>query len=505
MKRGFGAAAALLLAAILGSACTQQAPGTNPWLLNTATPLPATLGQGNPSLSSRRPANSAYFTPTPDAAHAVPGLRSQATSYTVQSGDTLASIAVNYAVGLTSLAAANGLSAADVVTPGRELVIPPSQPTIPSSNFKIIPDSELVYGPVSFTLEVTAFVHAQGGYLDHYSEVVENVPLSGAQIVSTLAKEYSINPRLLLALLEYQSGWVSESQPAEPGFTYPLGLPDQNRQGLYRQLSWAANQLNRGFYLWGVNALAVAPLSDGNLVTFPATLNAGTVSVQRYFALVEDATNWAAAVSENGLYATYTRFFGIPFDLSIEPLLPAKLSQPAMQMPFENGDIWSLTGGPHSAWGDSAAWAALDFAPPGSAYGCYTTNIWEVAVADGLIVRSENGEVVLDLDGDGLEQTGWTVLYMHVAAQDRVALGTRVKAGERIGHPSCEGGVSNGTHLHLARRYNGVWISADGPLPFVLDNWTSHGSGSEYDGTLTRGGQTVSAWDGRIAENQIQR
>jgi murein DD-endopeptidase MepM/ murein hydrolase activator NlpD len=176
-----------------------------------------------------------------------------------------------------------------------------------------------------------------------------------------------------------------------------------------------------------------------------------------------------------------------------------------MQLPFESGDAWSLTGGPHSAWGSGSAWAALDFAPPGDQYGCYDTSTWEVAVADGVIARSENGEVVLDLDGDGLEQTGWTVLYMHVASADRIQLGARVKAGDRIGHPSCEGGVSNGTHLHLARRYNGVWIAADTNLPFNLDGWISAGSGNEYDGTLTRNGQTVTAWDGRIADNQIQR
>jgi hypothetical protein len=34
-----------------------------------------------------------------------------------------------------------------------------------------------------------------------------------------------------------------------------------------------------------------------------------------------------------------------------------------------------------------------------------------------------------------------------------------------------------------------------------MDNWVSAGSGVEYDGTLTRGGQTVTAWDGRIADN----
>lgn len=324
-------------------------------------------------------------------------------------------------------------------------------------------------------------------------------------MVATLAREYSVNPRLLLALLEYQSGWVTQAQPPDQVATYPMGLVLAGKEDLYRQLSWAANELNRGFYLWGAGALADAQLPDGNLISFPATLNAGTVSLQRFFALMDDANTWTTAVSENGLYAAYARFFGIPFDLAVEPLLPANLAQPAMQLPFQSGDVWSMTAGPHSAWGDGAAWAALDFAPPGDAYGCYSTGVWEVAVADGVIDRSENGEVVLDLDGDGLEQTGWTVLYMHVASQDRVQVGKRLKAGDRIGHPSCEGGVSNGTHLHLARRYNGVWIAADGSLPFNLDGWISAGSGSEYDGTLTRGGQTVTAWDGRIAENQIQR
>jgi hypothetical protein len=35
-----------------------------------------------------------------------------------------------------------------------------------------------------------------------------------------------------------------------------------------------------------------------------------------------------------------------------------------------------------------------------------------------------------------------------------------VKTGDRIGHPSCEGGAANATHVHIARRYNGEWIPA---------------------------------------------
>jgi LasA protease len=114
-------------------------------------------------------------------------------------------------------------------------------------------------------------------------------------------------------------------------------------------------------------------------------------------------------------------------------------------------------------------------------------------VAAGQIVRSGYGSVVLDLDGDGRESTGWDILYLHIADQGRVPAGTYVEPGDHIGHPSCEGGVATGTHVHLARKYNGEWLPADGPIPFNLGGWVAHGGAQEYDGTLTRGSQTVTA------------
>ena len=79
---------------------------------------------------------------------------------------------------------------------------------------------------------------------------------------------------------------------------------------------------------------------------------------------------------------------------------------------------------------------------------------------------------MVDVDGDGSEQTGWDIMYLHVATKDRVALGTWVEQGDHIGHASCEGGNATGTHTHIARKYNGEWMLADGPIPFVMDGWT---------------------------------
>jgi hypothetical protein len=94
---------------------------------------------------------------------------------------------------------------------------------------------------------------------------------------------------------------------------------------------------------------------------------------------------------------------------------------------------------------------------------------------------------------------------MHIAADGREQPGEYLFAGDNIGHPSCEGGVANATHVHIARKYNGEWIAADGPLPFNLDGWVSSGGGREYDGYLTLGSQTIEAWDSASELNQITR
>jgi hypothetical protein len=205
-----------------------------------------------------------------------------------------------------------------------------------------------------------------------------------------------------------------------------------------------------------------------------------------------------------GFYETFFFRFGNPFDLAFEPLIPPGLSQARLELPFERGISWAFTGGPHAAWDSGSAWGALDFAPPDVA-GCAVSEQWVTAGANGFIVRASDGAVVEDLDNDGYEQTGWDILYMHVAAQERVEPGTYVYLGDRIGHPSCEGGIANAAHLHIARKYNGEWISADGVLPFQLGGWISAGDGTEYDGFLKRGSVTLEAAEGSSALNQIAR
>ena len=480
----------------------------------TATLVPASPPVAGVPSATPRPTIDISLPPTPDHTRPSPLDRQTVEHYTVQRNDTLSEIGERYGVSAAQIAAANGIQVADTLFTGQVLLIPLPEGQPVGPDLKILPDSEFVHGPGAVGFNLEGFIQSQRGYLASYSEDVPNTYLDGAsgsttlagvEIIQWVAEHYSLSPRVLLAVLEYQAGWVTQARPRDNTLTYPLRHVEAGREGLYRQLTWAARQLNFGYYAWRANALVSLSFADGSIKVIAPGLNAGTVGLQHYFSKVLHPDDWTRAMSHDGFVLTYRALFGNRFAFAWEPLTPPDLVQPPLQLPFESGKVWAFTGGPHSAWDSGSAWAALDFAPPAEAEGCTSSDEWVAAAAPGLIVRAEYGSVLEDLDGDGYEGTGWTLFYMHIEARDRVEAGTRVEAGDRLGHPSCEGGVSNGAHVHLARKYNGEWISADGPIPFVLDGWVSVGLGKEYDGKLVYDEIEIEACDCRAAGNEISR
>jgi len=199
--------------------------------------------------------------------------------------------------------------------------------------------------------------------------------------------------------------------------------------------------------------------------------------------------------------------FGDPWvrAAGVEPLFPAGLDQPALELPFAVGERWGFTGGPHLTWNSGSPRGALDFSPTTGGAACSISPAWVTASAPGLVTRSSDNVITLDLDGDGFEQTGWVLIYLHVPESDRIPAATRVNLDDRLGHPSCERGKSTGTHVHIARKYNGEWIPADGPLPFVLSGWEIQEGIKAYQGTLVKGDRVVNANPGGPSSSLIIR
>jgi hypothetical protein len=113
--------------------------------------------------------------------------------------------------------------------------------------------------------------------------------------------------------------------------------------------------------------------------------------------------------------------------------------------------------------------------------------------------------VMLDLDGDGSEQTGWVLMYYHLAQDGLIPAGTQVALDDSLGHPSCEGGRATGKHVHIARKYNGEWLAADGPLPFVLSGWRAVADARNYQGSLINGNRVVYSSPGGSQTSVLQR
>lgn len=489
------------------SGCRENLPAPP----GAATPAqPAALSSGaatSASAAARAATPSAVATarigqtsPRPDAAGAslenataTPDAPRQAyTTYTVKPGDTLSGIAAKVGMSMADLVKYNGITDPNKLRIGQELRIPEAVEVVASGE-KILPDSEVVYGPSAADFDVARFAEAQPGYLKAYKETVDGQELTGPEIVQLVATKMSVSPRILLALIEVGGNWLSNPSPGEPDRTYPAGRVDAARPRLYRQLSWAANQINEGYYGWKGRQKATLLMKDGSKSRIGKDLNPGTVAIQNVLAQITPPSEFASAIARDGDFMrVYTRLFGDPNTRSVDPVMPPEVKQPELKLPWPAGDTWFFTGGPHGAWGSGSAWAALDFIPgKANMGGCWdASDYWVTAAAPGVVVRSDDGEVVVDLDGDGKETTGWNILYMHIASKDRVAVGTTLKAGDRIGHPSCEGGFSTGTHLHMARKYNGEWVAAGGALPFTLSGWAARGASQEYDGSLVKGSDT---------------
>jgi len=424
------------------------------------------------------------------------GSQSGKWEYSTQSGDTIEVIASRFQVGLDAVDLDPGVPVNQLLDPGQRVTI--DRRRSGSALVKnLLPDFEVVYSPSVKDFSVQDYIADADGFLNDHKEYLRSTGLTpAAEIIERVAIENSFHPRLLLALLEYQCGCVTG--PLNPGADSEnlMKIQDPSRRGLYRQLGWTVNQLSLGYYGWRQGLIHDLVLFDGGVVSLPPDINAGSAALAYLFSRLEEREGWVRAVgSEQGFTKTHQDLFPDTWQAGYgsQELFPPGLFQPEMILPFEIDQEWSFTSGPHPAWETESANAALDFAPASERFGCEPSTAWVLAAADGMVVRSEHNALVIDLDGDGDEGTGWALLYMHLADYQRAPEGVFLEAGSPIGHPSCEGGPADGTHVHLARKFNGEWIAAGGPLPFVMSGWVAQAGYRPYDGSLVRGNQIVQA------------
>ncbi len=409
--------------------------------------------------------------------------------YVAQSGDTLPSLASHFNTSVDEIRAANPIIPLDATTmpAGLPMKMPIYYLPLWGTSHQIIPDSHFVYGPVSLKKDIGKVI--TNGWLNNYREPRPEGNLTSQQIITQVSQHFSVSPMVLVLFIE--GLYEGTTNTTTPDTEYLFGYNNPNNKGVYMQLVWLANELNNGYYGWRGGTLKEFEFPDGHIERPDPWQNAGTVGIQYALSKIVDYDTYQYLVNEGGFSTTYSNLFGDPWaDASIH--IEGSLQQPPMALPFSAGKVWNYTGGPHTGWGEGQPFAAIDFAPSG-VKGCSNAEDWVTAVADGVIVRTGTGEVWLDLDRDGLEQTGWVIFYLHLSNIGQLKAGQKVVTGQNLGLPSCEGGTSTGTHVHIARKYNGEWILADSVLPFNMDGWIVRNGSQAYKGSLVRNSLVVTA------------
>ena len=428
-------------------------------------------------------------TPLPDLDLA----RSERKIYITQNGDTLQNVAARFGTAPERISALFPIPGSRFLNPNLTLFVESPSDRQYESAVKILPDEYIVFASTASNYDIENEILKADGFLARYTEETSTGTRSGIEIVRQVAQDYSINPMILLALIEFRSHWLFGEPNGAAEHDYPVGWHEAANKGLYKQVAWAANTLSTGYYGWRGGTLSEIPYYRNpkpiQPIYFDPSLNAGSVALQYLFAQLYDWQDLDAAIyAETGFLSVFTSIFGNVWETA-DPRgigLNADLDIPVITLPFTPGERWALTGGPHPVWSTGTPWGALDFAPPSTETGCARSDRWIRAATDGVVTRVGVGVVIVDADSDFNEQTGWVYLYLHVATAEKVPVGTVLHAGDPIGHPSCEGGNATGSHLHLARKYNGEWISAAGPLPFNLSGWIPYNGPVPYLGGLIR-------------------
>lgn len=206
----------------------------------------------------------------------------------------------------------------------------------------------------------------------------------------------------------------------------------------------------------------------------------------------------------------------ITFTVHVQPqpgVSQPPMSDSALKLPWTAGETWYYTGGPHC---DEAAPQAncptravryaVDFAPeafgipcpaPSESHPEIRSERWVVAAADGKVVRARDS--VVEIQHANGSRTG----YMHLSDIQVTVGGPPVVAGQPLGHPSCAipaGGRTTGVHLHFYFKQGNSKVPADGQL---VSGWTIHESSLNYNGTMTRPGEVLTATTGRTGNGLV--
>ena len=353
----------------------------------------------------------------------------------------------------------------------------------------LLADGQFVWGPNVGDFDVRAFLIERDSPLADYS----------GSVVSW-AGYTSVNPQVLLTLLELRHGLVTAIPPGADRAQVD-GWAEQDSMDL-------ASAFYDFLYTWGSrrpqgerepSGSPVVALADGGAVEISRQTNAGTYAIAAALAKTGEQATWSAQISPAGggsFAAVFDSFFPDTDRLEdSNQINPADLPpDDFFQLPFPLGATWSFNG-PHNWNGgsDPPPYSSMDFSstwphdPPFPLHHA-------VAAAGGTGTILSPNPFFSDqpcwvrIDHGG----GWTSSYYHMRNLGPPGdLGSLARNGAlgTIGEEICNGGYASGAHVHFSLLYDGAYVDLEG---IKLSGWTVHVGPTPYtSGSLERDGQTL--------------
>ncbi|WP_338844728.1 hypothetical protein V8J88_13870 [Massilia sp. W12] len=360
---------------------------------------------------------------------------------------------------------------------------------------KNIPRSKIISAIFSLCAMSAGIAHADNGLAKHDNPLIyshqemfqfdiagwlqNNAPhlKQHAEVISHWAGYTSVSPRVLIALMEHQTGMVSRQAGFAANSEQPFAALS-NEKGFAQQVRDVADQIAQQLY---------APLAHPGAAEFQQS---GTSVLQKMLA---KGRSLKAENAEQDFAATYSRLFGQPFDAQaanksladVHGQSLAPRAGPAvgfLQFPFPIGQTWYV-GGAHTNTGSgNYPMSSLDMSQ-GGGWGSNQSNIWVTSSAGGQYKRHSScfAEIV--------HSGGWSTTYYHLMNQ-QYNTGANINKNVRFANPAntkgqalCNGGHSTGPHQHYSLKYNGAYYHLNG---VNISGWQISATGSSYDTNCSR-------------------
>ncbi|MEJ2571947.1 MAG: hypothetical protein P8Y98_15540, partial [Anaerolineales bacterium] len=353
---------------------------------------------------------------------------------------------------------------------------------------ELLSDGQFVWGPNVGDFDIGSFLRNRNSALQVFTDDLE-----------MWARYTSLNPKILLAVLELRYGLIDEFQA------------DLDPEDILSIIETTSTDLATAFYEhlhtwgdrrqpWDLEALTLDPVlsfADGSTIQVQADQASGTFAIAAVIAKTTDADTWVDEVFGTGpdsfLYILGGMFPEVdPLDTSNDINPPAAPPESLFQFPFPLGATWRFNG-PHSWAGDGTPpFSSMDFFS-GSGSCSNPPDRWTVATAGGSAVRRYGYECWIEVE----HSPEWTTSYYHMQ-NTADPQGDYAWPNTSLGQIACEicaGGYANGPHVHWSLKYNGAYVSLEG---VKVSGWTIHvgsepyNSGSiERDGTVLNPGSWV--------------